>query len=132
MRTGPYTAVRWVERSVRRQTGEARALADLEGQFLQHLDLLKRGVLYEAEFSKANEVARSQSTALEDRREELSSWLEKQQTRVSTAERLPQAIQSFLTDFESLDVRHQKAQLQAILKSAYVFRDERIELEFRG
>ena len=48
------------------------------------------------------------------------------------AERLPGAIQSFLTDFESLDVRHQKAQLQAILKSAYVFRDERIELEFRG
>ena len=32
----------------------------------------------------------------------------------------------------NLDVRHQKAQLQAILKSPYVFRDERIELEFRG
>ncbi len=89
-------------------------------------------MLSEAEFTKANEVARSQSTALEARREELSSWLEEQRTRVSTAERLPGAIQSFLTDFESLDVRHQKAQLQAILKSAYVFRDERIELEFRG
>ena len=33
--------------------------------FLQHLDLLKRNVLSEAEFSKANDVARSQSTALE-------------------------------------------------------------------
>ena len=44
----------------------------------------------------------------------------------------PGAIQSFLADFESLDVRHQKAQLQAILKSAYVYRDDRIELEFRG
>ena len=53
-------------------------------------------------------------------------------TRVSTAERLPGAIQSFLADFESLDARHQKAQLQAILKSAYVYRDDRIELEFRG
>ena len=53
-------------------------------------------------------------------------------TRFSTAERLPGAIKSFLEDFESLDVRHQKAQLQAILKSAYVYRDERIELEFRG
>ena len=42
------------------------------------------------------------------------------------------AIQSFLVDFEKLDVRRQKAQLRAILKSAYVFRDERIELEFRG
>ncbi len=58
--------------------------------------------------------------------------MEEQRTRVSTAERLTGAIQSFLADFESLDVRHQKAQLQSILKSAYVFRDERIELEFRG
>ncbi len=112
--------------------GVSRALGDLEGQFLQHLDLLKRGVLSETEFSKANEVARSQSTALETRREELSSWIEEQRTRVSTAERLPGAIKSFLTDFESLDVRHQKAQLQAILKSAYVYRDDKIELEFRG
>ena len=112
--------------------GVSRALADLEGQFLQHLDLLKRNVLSEAEFSKANEVARSQSTALEARREELALWIEEQQTRVSTAERLPGAIKSFLADFESLDVRHQKAHLQSILKSAYVFRDDKIELEFRG
>jgi hypothetical protein len=112
--------------------GVSRALGDLEGQFLQHLDLLKRGVLSETEFTKANEVARSQSTALEARGEELAQWLVEQRTRVSTAERLPGAIKSFLADFESLDVRHQKAQLQAILKSAYVYRDERIELEFRG
>ncbi len=121
-----------VEARARELAGVSRALADLEGQFLQHLDLLKRGVLSETEFSKANEVARSQSTALEAIREELGSWVEEQRTRVSTADRLPGAIQSFLADFESLDVRHQKAQLQAILKSAYVFRDERIELEFRG
>ena len=42
------------------------------------------------------------------------------------------AIQSFLEDFQGLDVRHQKAQLQAILKTAHVYRDDRIELEFRG
>ena len=112
--------------------GVTRALSDLEGQFLKHLDLLKRGVLSEAEFSKANEVARSQSVGLDARREELNSWLERQRSRVSTAELLPRAIKSFLTDFEGLDVRHQKAQLQAILKSAYVFRDDHIELEFRG
>ena len=93
---------------------------------------MKRDVLSEAEFRKANEVARTQSTALETRRDELAQWLEEQRTRVSTAERLPGAIKSFLADFESLDVRHQKAQLQAILKSAYVYRDDRIELEFRG
>ena len=112
--------------------GVVKALADLEGQFIKHLDLLKRGILSESEFTKANEVARSQSTAQEARREELSIWLGEQRGRVSTAERLPWAIASFLVDFESLDVRHQKAQLQAFLKSAYVYRDERIELEFRG
>ena len=110
----------------------SRILIDLEGQFLQHLDLLKRGVLSETEFSKANEVTRSQSTALEARREELNNWLEKQRSRVSNAERLPGAIASFLADFERLDVRRQKAQLQAILNSAYVYRDDKIELEFRG
>ena len=36
--------------------GVIRALADLEGQFIKHLDLLKRGVLSEAEFTKANVV----------------------------------------------------------------------------
>ncbi len=64
--------------------------------------------------------------------EQLIIWLEEQRSRVSTAERLPGAIRSFLADFENLDVRHQKAQLQAIWKSANVYRDERIELEFRG
>ncbi len=34
--------------------GVSRALGDLEGQFLQHLDLLKRGVLSEVELIKAN------------------------------------------------------------------------------
>ena len=112
--------------------GISRALSDLEGQFLQHLDLLKRGVLSEEEFVKANEVARSQSTGLETRMYGLSQWLEEQRNRVSTGERLPGPIQSFLEDFQGMDIRHQKAQLQAILKTAHVYRDDRIELEFRG
>jgi hypothetical protein len=52
--------------------------------------------------------------------------------RVAAAEGLPQAILSFLEDFQELDVRRQKAQLQTILKSAHVHRDDRLELEFRG
>ena len=77
-------------------------------------------------------VLDGQSVEVDARQEELCSWLEGQRTKESTAERLPGAIKSFLADFEGLDVRHQKAQLQAILESACVFRDERIELEFRG
>jgi len=61
----------------------------------------------------------------------LARWLEEHRARISTAERLPEAIQSFLADFESLDVQHQKAQLQAILQSVYVYRNDRVELEFR-
>ncbi len=91
-----------------------------------------RRVLSETEFSKANAVARGQSTVLETRRGELTSRLEEQRIRITTAERLPGAIKSFRADFESLDVRHQKAQLQAILESAYVYGNDRIDLEFRG
>ena len=50
-------------------------------------DLLKRGVLSEAELTKANEVARSQSAALEIRREELAQWLEEQRSRCGAISR---------------------------------------------
>ena len=50
----------------------------------------------------------------------------------SPLERLLGAIKSFLPDLEGLDIRHQEAQLQDILEAAYVFRDDKIELEFGG
>lgn len=112
--------------------GVEHSLNKLEGQFLQHLDLLQRGVINEPEFVKANEAARSQVAALEARRDELQAWVTAQRERVSAAERLPGAIGSFLEDFQQLDVRRQKAQLQTILKAVYVYRDDRLELEFRG
>jgi hypothetical protein len=59
------------------------------------------------------------------------NWLEKEHGRASLAERLPQSIGTFLEAFESLDPRERKAHLQTILKAAYVYRDGRIELEFR-
>jgi hypothetical protein len=69
---------------------------------------------------------------MESRRDELTAWLEDQRGRVAAAEGLPEAVRSFLEDFEELDVRRQKAQLQTILKAAYVYRDDRLEVEFRG
>ncbi len=45
--------------------GVGQAWDKLEGQFLQHLDLLNREVLTEAEFEKANDAARRQGTALD-------------------------------------------------------------------
>ena len=112
--------------------GVEQALSKVEGQFLQHLDLLQREVISEPEFIKANEAARSQVGALEARRDELRIWVGKQRERVSAAERLPGAINSFLEDFQGMEVRQQKAQLQTILKAAFVKKDDSIELEFRG
>jgi len=64
--------------------------------------------------------------------QELEVWLQDQDSRVSSAQRIPFKIRSFLEDFEGLDIRVQKAHLQTILKSAYIYRDGRIEVEFRG
>ena len=46
--------------------------------------------------------------------------------------RTPADIKYFLEDFEGLDIRVQKAHLQTILKAAYIHRDRKIEVEFRG
>ena len=108
-----------------------KGLSDLEAQFVRHLDLLKRDILNETEFVKANELIRSQKEALDVRREELQEWVDEQQGKVSASERMPQAIRTFLEDLETMDVRVAKSHLQTILKAAHVKKDE-IELEFRG
>ena len=109
-----------------------KQLVDSDSGFLKLLDdMLKRKVLTEAEFERANQAERERNARLETSRVELKSWLEKEHDRASLAERLPQSIGTFLDAFESLDPRQQKAHLQTILKAAYVYNDGRIELEFR-
>ncbi len=76
--------------------------------------------------------ARAEAATLEARKAELKARVEKERAKVSLAETLPSAVKSFLDALESLDTRQQKAQLQTILKAARVYRDGRIELEFRG
>jgi hypothetical protein len=120
-----------VHREAELQDVEKR-LADFDNQFLKRLDdLLKRGILSEQEFARANQAAQEEATRLETRRAELKGWLEKERDRASLADRLPQSIGTFLEAFEGLDIHQQKAQLQTILKAAHVYRDGRIELEFR-
>ena len=109
-----------------------RGLAELESQFLKHLDLLKRGILNDQEFQKANESLRSQRDALTAQKQELESWVAEQREKVSTAERIPGEIKTFLEDFQGMEPRIQKAHLQTILKAAHVYRDDRVELEFRS
>ena len=108
-----------------------RGLRGLETQFLKHLDLVSRDLLNDEEFTKANQSIRNQRSALEVRRDELHDWIQEQEDRAATSERIPADIRTFLEDFQTMEPRVQKAHLQTILKSAYVFRDNRIELEFR-
>ncbi|MFC2020826.1 recombinase family protein [Chloroflexota bacterium] len=109
-----------------------KRLADYDSKFLSRLDdLLKREVLSEQEFNQANQTARAEKDTLDARREELEELVTKERSRTSLAAILPESITNFLTAFEGLDIRQQKVHLQSILKAAQVYRDGRIELEFR-
>lgn len=116
----------------RKELEEAeKGLKDIEGKFLAHLGLLERQVLNEGEFAKANESIRGQKAALEDKQRELGQWLEEQEGKSSSAERAPAAIETFVKDFGDMEVRLAKAHLQKILRAAYIYRDDRTEIEFR-
>jgi hypothetical protein len=113
--------------------GVEKRLTELEASFLTQLDgLLKRKVLTEQEFARANEVARSEKANLEARKRELTDLLSYAKANEALIERVPQAIKTFEEAFQSLDLCQQKAQLQTILKAAHVHKDGRIELEFRN
>ena len=108
-----------------------RRLAEVEADFAKNLALLKRDVLDEEEFRKANEARRDERTRLTGRQTELTEWLAQQRERHETVGSLPTRVRSFLKDVQALDTRRAKALLQTILSAAHVYRDGRIELEFR-
>ena len=112
----------------------ARRLDVIEEDFHKHLEWLKRGVINEIEFAKANTAAREEAEALEERRATLASRLgqDRDRDRAAMVAKAPAHIGAFLEDFQGLDPRLQKAQLQTILKAVHVWNDGRIELEFRA
>lgn len=124
-------APREAERAERELEAIDRRLVALDGDFQQNLDLLKRGVLDEAEFVRANQARRQERQALEARRAELAERVEADRGRAEAAAALPIRVRSFLEDFAALDTRRAKALLQTILKAAHVYRSGEIELEFR-
>ena len=100
-----------------------RRLAEVEADFAKNLALLKRDVLDEEEFRKANEARRDERTRLTARQTELTEWLEQQHQRQEAVGTLPTRVRSFLKDVEELDTRRAKALLQTILSAAHVYRD---------
>ena len=108
-----------------------KRLKELETGLLNDLERLDRSVITEEEFNLRNESRRREKAELEARELELAQWVERVRNTEAQAERLPIAIGAFLDDIRKMDIRWQKAQLQSIVKAARVYRDGRIELEFR-
>lgn len=109
-----------------------KRLAALDRDFHQNLELLKKGILNEEEFSKANVRRRDERAATEMRLAVLREELSLAESAQETASALPEQIRSFTESFEKLETPRAKAILQTILKAAYIWNDNRIELEFRS
>ena len=108
-----------------------RRLKSLDRDFHENLAFLKRGLLNDEEFSKANTEHRTERASVEMRLAELREELNKAETTKESITSLPERITSFTESFQQLEVPKAKAMLQMILKGAYVWTDGRVELEFR-
>ena len=108
-----------------------KRLKTLDSDFHKNLDFLKRGLLNEEEFSKANTEHRGERASVEMRLAELREELHISEATQESVTSLPERVTSFNESFEHLDVPKAKAMLQMILKGAYVWTDGRVELEFR-
>jgi site-specific DNA recombinase len=106
-------------------------LAELNQDFLDNLALLKRGVLDEADFARANAARKDERDALEKRHAELENRVASTRAHEVAAEKLPQRIRDLREQMQELPPQRAKALLQEILQAAYVWKDDRVELEFR-
>jgi len=106
-------------------------LAHLEQAFLNDLDRVDRGILTEPEYLKRQEVRRQEQGGLQARKGELGASVAAQRNLEAQAAAVPVKVRSFLEDFRDMDVRQAKAILQGIVRAFHVWRDGRIEMEFR-
>ena len=77
-------------------------------------------------------VRREEQGGLRSRKNDLEAMVTARRDMEDQVAAVPVEMQTFLEDFQGMDVRWAKAILQGIIKAAHVFRDGRIELEFRG
>jgi hypothetical protein len=98
---------------------------------LNDLDRLDRKIITEGEYTKRAEVRRQEHSRLQARKGELEASIAAQRDREAQVKAVPVRVSSFLEDFQGMDVVKAKAILQTILKAAHVWRDGRVELEFR-
>ena len=98
---------------------------------LNDLDRLDRAIINETEYTKRAEVRREEQAGLQARKGELEASIAAQRDREAQAKAVPVRVRSFLEDFGGMEITKAKAVLQTILKAAHVYRNGRIELEFR-
>ena len=106
-------------------------LKELETGMLNDLDRLDRAIITEAEYTKRAEVRRDEQAALQARKDELEASIIVHRESEAQANSVPDQVRSFMADFQDMEVPRAKAILQTILKSAHVWKDRRVELEFR-
>jgi len=99
-------------------------LGELELGFLNDLDRVDRAVMTEAEYLKRQKIRRQEQEELQPRKAELEASVAAQKDMEAQAAAVPVKVRSFMDDFRDMEV------LQA--KAAHVFKDGRIELEFRS
>ena len=108
-----------------------KQLGKLDADFLQNLDLLKKKMLSEEEFSSANSRRRDKRAKTEMRLAVLREEVNCAESAHESASSLPGKVKSFLESFQQLETPKAKAMLQMILKAAYVWTDGRVELVVR-
>lgn len=106
-------------------------LGELDQAFLDDMDRVDRSIMTEPEFVKRQEVRREEQEGLQALKTDLEARVAAQQDMESQVATVPVKVESFLEDFQGMDVQQAKAILQGIIRAAHVYNDGRIELEFR-
>ena len=77
-------------------------------------------------------VRREEQGGLRSRKDDLEARVVAQRDMEAQVAAVPVKVQTFLEDFQGMDLSRAKGILQGIIKAAHVFSDGRIELGFRG
>ena len=103
----------------------------MERDFHRNVDLVKREMITDEEFKRLNEATRAQRQELESQHTDLEREVSTARSQGEMAERVPQAVGSFMDNMQRLEPREAKAALQTIVKAVHVSNVGRLELEFR-
>jgi site-specific DNA recombinase len=107
------------------------ALAELEREFMRDHDRMDRGILDEADFARINATRKERRNTLEAERSALTERVKTAEATDRAVRAVPARVRSFLEDVSAMPVVQAKGQLARILQAAHVYRDGRIELDFR-